>query len=328
MTPTLALLRSFSWRELTHHPWRNAAAAAAVMLGVALAFSVHLINASALSEFSQAVRSVNGQGDLELRAVRGGFDEALFERVAALPQVALASPVLELATTAWRSDGGKRVPLRIVGLDPLVMAQLAPALMPVPQLEAGRFALFAPATVFLNAAAHQAFTEAAPAASTSGNADRIQLQSALRAVEVRVGGSVGAAGSPLAVMDLGAAQDLFGRQGELSRIELRLQPGASRQAVIAALKLPADVTATEPGDDAARIGNLSRSYRVNLTVLALVALFTGAFLVFSVLSLSVAKRAQQFALLGVLGLTGRERLGLVLLNRCCWARSAACWALR
>jgi putative ABC transport system permease protein len=50
-----------------------------------------------------------------------------------------------------------------------------------------------------------------------------------------------------------------------------------------------------------RISNLSRAYRVNLTVLALVALFTGAFLVFSVLALSVAQRAQQFALLGVLG---------------------------
>ena len=49
-------------------------------------------------------------------------------------------------------------------------------------------------------------------------------------------------------------------------------------------------------------------------MLALVALFTGAFLVFSVLSLSVAKRAQQFALLGVLGLTGRERLRLVLIE--------------
>jgi putative ABC transport system permease protein len=47
-------------------------------------------------------------------------------------------------------------------------------------------------------------------------------------------------------------------------------------------------------------------------VLALVALFTGAFLVFSVLSLSVARRTQQFALLGVLGLTARQRLRLVL----------------
>jgi ABC-type antimicrobial peptide transport system permease subunit len=38
------------------------------------------------------------------------------------------------------------------------------------------------------------------------------------------------------------------------------------------------------------------------------------FLVFSVLSLSVARRAQQFALLGVLGLTARQRLQLVLVE--------------
>ena len=74
------------------------------------------------------------------------------------------------------------------------------------------------------------------------------------------------------------------------------------------------MTVQAPEDAAARISNLSHAYRVNLTVLALVALFTGAFLVFSVLSLSVAKRSQQFALLGVLGLTGRERLTLVLLE--------------
>ena len=72
--PMRALLLTFSWQELRHHPWRNAAAVIAVMLGVALAFSVHLINASALDEFSRAVRSVNGQPDLELRAAQGSFD--------------------------------------------------------------------------------------------------------------------------------------------------------------------------------------------------------------------------------------------------------------
>src|SRR5580765_7757355 len=94
----LALLRTFSWQELRHHPWRNAAAVIAVTLGVALAFSVHLINASALSEFSSAVRSVGGQPDLELRAVQGTFDETFYSRVAAHAQVAAASPVLETAT--------------------------------------------------------------------------------------------------------------------------------------------------------------------------------------------------------------------------------------
>ncbi len=295
-----ALLSTFSWQELLHHKWRNAAAVVAVMLGVALAFSVQLINNSALSEFSQAVRSVNGQPDLELRALRGGFDETLYARVAAHPQVATASPVLELASYAVGADG-KRVALRVVGIDALVVARLAPALMPVPATDAARSALFTPGTVFLNPAARQALA-----------GERLRLQSGLQLLDVQVAGSVAAGGAPLAVMDIGAAQELFGRLGELSRIDLRLVPGSDRSAFIAALQLPAGITATEPGDDAQRVSNLSRAYRVNLTVLALVALFTGAFLVFSVLSLSVAKRAQQFALLGVLGLTGRERLRLVL----------------
>ena len=296
----MQLLRQLSWRELLHHPWRNAAAVAAVMLGVALAFSVHLINASALSEFSQAVRSVNGQPDLELRAVQGSFDEAVFSRVANHPDVAAASPMLELSSYAV-SGSAPRVGLRVLGLDALVVAQLAPALIPVPDAGADRLALFALGSVFLNPAARQSLQDRS-----------FKLQSGLQLLDVSVAGSVSAGGAPLAVMDIGAAQELFGRLGQLSRIDVRLQPGTDRAAFIASLQLPAGITAAEPGDAAQRVSNLSRAYRVNLTVLALVALFTGAFLVFSVLSLSVAKRAQQFALLGVLGLTGRERLLVVL----------------
>jgi putative ABC transport system permease protein len=149
------LLRTFSWQELLHHPWRNASAVAAVMLGVALAFSVALINASALSEFSQAVRSVNGQPDLELRAAQGALDEALYARVATDPRVALASPVLELSSYAL-DPIGRRVALRIVGVDALLVARVAPALMPLPTRQGSRFDFFAPATVFLNAAAADA----------------------------------------------------------------------------------------------------------------------------------------------------------------------------
>ena len=299
----LNLLRQFSWRELTHHPWRNAAAVVAVMLGVALAFATHLINASALSEFSTAVRSVNGQPDLELRAGQGSFDETVFEQVASHPQVEAASPVLELASYATAPDG-KRSPLKIVGIDALVVAQLAPALMPIPMKDADRFALFTPGSVFLNATARQLLTST------------FKIQSGLQLLDVKVAGTVSAGGAALAVMDIGAAQELFDKRGQLSRIDLRLKPGTDRMAFAQSLQLPPSIKAVEPGDAAQRVSNLSRAYRVNLTVLALVALFTGAFLVFSVLSLSVAKRAQQFALLGVLGLTGRERLSLVLVESC------------
>ena len=296
----LPLLRTFSLQELRHHPWRTASAVVAVLLGVALAFSVQLINASALSEFAGAVRTINGQPDLELRAAQGLFDESLFATIANDEAVAVASPVLELGTLLALDDG-RRVPLRVVGIDALVVAAVAPALLPQPAAGADRMALLAPATVFLNAAARRLATGAT-----------VRLQSGLQLREAAVAGSVIAGGPPLAVMDIAAAQELFGRLGVLSRIDVRLRSGTDRDAWLRRLQLPPGIVAAQPGDAAERIGNLSRAYRVNLTVLALVALFTGGFLVFSVLSLSVARRSQQFALLGVLGLTARQRRSLVL----------------
>ncbi len=296
----IALLRTFSLQELLSHPWRSAAAVLAVMLGVALAFSVHLINASALSEFSSAVRAVNGQPDLELRAVQGSFDETLYSRVGQHALVDVASPILELGTTAVATSG-KRGSLRVVGVDALLAAVLSPALLPVPGPDSERLAWFAPGKVYLNPAARAIFATGT-----------LQVQAGLQLRTLEVAGTVSAGGAPLAVMDIGAMQDFFGRGGALSRIDVRLRAGADRQTLVQSLNLPPDVEVAEPGDAAQRVDSLSRAYRVNLTVLALVALFTGAFLVFSVLSLSVARRAQQFALLGVLGLTARQRLQLVL----------------
>ncbi len=312
----LALLRTFSWQDLRHHPWRSAAAVAAVMLGVALAFAVHVINASALDEFSQAVRAVNGQPDLEVRPMQGTLAESLFAQVATHPDVARANPVLEataMARPAEQAPGTAPTALRLLGADALLLPAMAPALMPKPWEGAARDALFAPATVYLNPAALQAL-----GVPPEGSQPRptLQLQTGLQTLAVQVAGTVSAPGTPLAVMDIGAAQDLLGRVGHLTRIDLQLQPGTDRSAFRRALQAlpgwPAQATLAEPGDAAQRVSNLSRAYRVNLTVLALVALFTGAFLVFSVLALSVAQRGPQFALLAVLGATPRQRLALVL----------------
>ncbi|HEX2541828.1 MAG TPA: ABC transporter permease [Caldimonas sp.] len=305
----LSLLRRLSWPELLHHPWRNAAALAAVMLGVALAYSVHLINASALAEFSAAVRAVNGDPDLELVGPRAGFDETLYARVAADAAVSLASPVVDGEVVAFDASGA-RVPLRVVGVDALVVASLAPALLPRPDAGADRFSALDPRAAFLNAAAAQRLAPGR-AASAAVAADLV-VQAATGRHALRIAGSIAAAGPPLAVLDIAGAQVLLGSVGRLTRIDVRLAPGADREALLARLALPAGMRAAVPGEATERVSNVSRAYRVNLTVLALVAMFTGAFLVFSILSLSVAKRQQQLALLGVLGLGARERMALVL----------------
>ena len=305
-------LVQLSWPELRHHPWRNAAALIAVMLGVALAFSVQLINQSALSEFSSAVRSVNGEPDFELRGQRAGFDEAFYGRVAQHPAVTIASPVIEIDTLAFDAQG-ERVALKVVGLDPLVAAPLAPALMPRPDAGSDRMALLDPGAMFLNAQAQQRLVAVSkPGTSSTPTPPRVRLQTPNGATPLAVQGSVAVGGPPLAVMDIAGAQTTFGWIGRISRIDVRLRPGADRAQVLRELALPPGVRAAAPDEAAQRVSNVSRAYRVNLTVLALVALFTGAFLVFSILSLSVAQRAPQLALLGVLGLSGRERLTLVL----------------
>ena len=106
-----------------------------------------------------------------------------------------------------------------------------------------------------------------------------------------------------ALTDIATAQWRFGRLGELNRIDVRLAAGADRDQVrqeIQALLPPGvHATAIETLEEASAYP--SRSYRVNLNVLAMVALFTGGFLVFSAQALEVARRRGEHALLRVLG---------------------------
>ncbi len=297
----LALPALLTLREWRHHPWRHAAALLAVALGVALAYSVHLINVSALAEFSTAVRAANGQPDLSLRGRH--FDDGLFERVAADPAVQIASPVLEVDTYA-RNGSGQRVPLRVLGIDVLLAAPLAPALLPRAAPGEDRLVFLDPDAAFPNQAATDALN--------TDVSQPIALQTGNGYTRLRVAGSVATGGLALVVMDLAGAQARFGLLGRLSRIDLRLRPGTDTAALVQRLALPPGVRATSPDEAEQRLSNLSRAYRVNLTVLALVALFVGAFLVFSVVALSVAQRTPGFALLGVLGMAAAQRQRLVL----------------
>ncbi|WP_199285981.1 FtsX-like permease family protein [Phenylobacterium parvum] len=298
MPPDAALPRTLlSWMvrgEWRAHPVRTLVAVLAIAVGVALGFAVHLVNRSALAEFDTAVRSVSGGADLRVEAVSArGFDEALYPRIARLPALSAASPVVEIA--ARTSDGRS---LTVLGLDPLRAARVTPA------LAAGAGAGFG-------------------AAAGPGREDAVWLSPALiggvgKVLEVREGGrridlpvagglpSV-EAGRRLAVGDIAAVQQAFDRIGRLNRLDLRIAPGVSRgeaERAVAAL-LPADARLSTPEAESRRSGDLSRAYRVNLGMLAMVALLTGGFLVFSAQSLSIARRRPAFALLQVLGLPRR-----------------------
>jgi putative ABC transport system permease protein len=241
------------------------------------------------------------------------------------PAVLAASPVLELDSYARRPPAdttlgsatapapaasmtslraSNRHALRLLGLDALQVAPLALNLLPRAADGQDRLAFLAPDKLFLNPAARQVLGVQP--------GQTLQVQQGSRWLNFTVAGDVAVGGAPLAVLDIAAAQALFGATGQISRLDLRLAPGAQAGALLPRWNLPPGVRAVAPDEAEQKLSTLSRAYRVNLTVLAGVALFVGAFLVFSVVALSVAQRTPALALLGVLGLTAQERRGLVL----------------
>ena len=277
---------------LAQHKGRLTVSVLAIALGVALGYAVQLINAVALNEFSQAVRSLSGEADLEIRGPGSGFDEMLYPRIARLPQVAVASPVLELSVKL----PGRREPLRVLGLDAFRAAYVQPGL--IGNAPRDLLDLLRPDALFLSPAAADWLDVK--------EGETITVQVGLAEVSLRVAGLLRGSGRErLGVMDIAAAQLALDRLGSISRLDIRMRPGADLDALQARIQveLPPGLVVERPESDLQRNASLSRSYRVNLNVLALVALFTGGFLVFSAQALSVVRRRAQLALLRVLGVT-------------------------
>jgi len=272
----------------------------AIGLGVALGYAVALINQTAVGEFTGSMATLSGNADLEVRGPRDGFDESVFVRLAQDPDIAVASPVLETdARIKGRDDA-----LAIFGVDAFRAAAVTPSLVGHAR---DPLDLLRPGVAFVS-----------PAASASlgvRDGDVIIVQAGLSDLPLTVGGTVQSpAAQRYAVVDIAAAQEGFGRVGKLTRIDLRLRPGIDAAVLRARLQqaLPPGVAVDVPRVRADAGVRMSRAYRVNLNVLALVALFTGGLLVFSTQALSVVRRRAQFALLRTLGLPRRRLLGLLL----------------
>jgi putative ABC transport system permease protein len=305
MSASRRLLHWLVGSEWRAHPVRALVAIAAIALGVALGFAIHLINAAAFNEFSAAVKSLSGQSDLQVRGTQSTFDEAIYPALARRPGVAEASPVLEVEAVLADRKGT----LKILGIDVFRAAAVTPDLTGAPQPEHAMDAL-GDDTIFLSPSAMEWLQV--------NTGDRLRLRSGTQTVALRVAGSIAHArsGQRIAVMDIGALQWRFDRLGRLSHVDLKLATGIDRTAFRNALarELQGRLVVTETEDQEARSANMSRAYRVNLNVLALVALFTGAFLVFSTQAMSVIRRRSQFALLRVVGVTRRQLMLQVLVE--------------
>ncbi len=281
------------WRA---HPARIFMAIVAIAIGVALGFAVHLVNGSALSTFGSAIRSINGAADLQVKARTSlGFDEALYGDVTRVKGVVDASPVVEFK--AISADGHS---FTLLGLDVLRAVHVTPTLIGAARGTMGGEAasVFSENSMLVSQSILQKTRKKVGddfSVRANGLAALFKIAGTLPGLDER---------QDIAVIDIAAAQSVFSRFGKIDRIDLALDESGGGAGARAALQnlLPSSAFLNNGDDDIVRGDAISRAYRVNLNMLALVALLTGTFLVYSTLSLSVTRRLQHFALLSTLGM--------------------------
>ncbi len=276
----------------------------AIALGVALGFAIDLINTAALNDFSRAMKSVQGEPDAVIapRDSAASVSLTVINQVARDPAVLVVAPVIEVRV---RIDN-ESATIRLIGLDVLTSPAVMPDLLP-------RQSADVPGNMFEDGV----YLSRALAERLQRKAgDEITIARGDATWRTRIAGDLPAAraGDLIMVADIAWVQARFGRLDAVSEARIRLAANTDveswRKSVSATL--PSGLIIKGAADEGARVSNLSRAYRVNLNVLALVALLTGGFLVFATQLTAVAQRSTQFALLGVLGLTPSQRMAQVL----------------
>ncbi len=300
---SFVIWRALLLSQLREQPARLLVTVLAIALGVALGAAVYLVNTAALNEFGLATKRLVGEADVVVRGPREGFAEGLFTELAKNRAVDTASPVLELEVAL----PGRRETLKVLGLDPFLAAALQPAL--IGDIAGGALDLFRSDSIFLSYSAAQQLQ------LQRGDSLQVIVGNSPKPLHVVGILSEGTYSQPLGVMDIASAQWTFERIGRLNRIDVRLRSGSDVESFRSALSrsLPAGILAVAPQVERDRAVTVTRAYRVNLNMLALVALWTGAFLVFSTQSLSVLRRRRSLGLLRALGVT-RSQLELALVG--------------
>ncbi len=305
ISSSAALIDAAVVGPMRHQLGRTILAVLAIALGIALGLAIYLINRAAADEISLAARSLYGLADLSVAAAHEDFDERLYPQVARISGVAVASPKLEVEAKLADHRGT----ITVIGVDAFRYRELHPSFAQQ-MIDADGLSetLFNPDAAFLSPDAARALQVEV--------GDRLRVQVGMGVIELEIAGVLPGAAlrDRAALIDIASAQWLFDRLGRISSIDLRLQSGASpgnvRQAVDALA--PDELRVTTPGEATDEALRLSRAYRANLTALALVALFTGGFFVYSTQALAVLRRRRELAVLHALGVTRRQQLGCVL----------------
>lgn len=312
------------WRQ----SWKETFALLLLLaVGVGAYLSIRLANRASLTSFEGFVQTLTGETDVILRSASGRLTEedltAVWQRRGDRPVHLI--PVLE-TIAALPSDSAAPISsdnwIQLVGID-LIHIQNLPAFQqresrlifqnPEDSGDQSVFeALQRPGAAFVHP---QWANEKGLAA---GDCFELYIQD--RAVQLSIAGflpqdpRLPQPSSLMMILDIGELQKLADLGGELTRIEILTEPGAHRESLRSGIRawLTADAPAhwivESPQDRRERSATMTRAFRLNLTILSLIALVVSLYLIIQALEAAVVRRRPEIATLRSLGIDQKTLL--------------------
>jgi len=299
----MMLLRLLSWPYLRRHLLRWVLTLAGIVLGVAVFVAMHTANRSIFSAFDKTVDQIAGSTQLQVSAGEFGFDEAILERVQAVPEVGVAVPVIEATVETTAVGQGS---LLVLGIDMTGDRSLRDY-----ELKDADDAIIDDPLVFLAQPDSLMVTrEFAERNKVSVNS-KIPLLTINGEKEFTVRGIMSSAGMAqafggnLAVMDIYAAQQELGRGRRFDRIDLRAKDDITVEQCLAAVSaaLGPSFEVEAPSARGRHFEGLLRSYSAAMSISSLFALIVGMFIIYNSFAIAVTHRRAEIGILRALGAT-------------------------
>jgi putative ABC transport system permease protein len=297
-------LHALAWRGLRARPLRTLLTITGVALGVAVLSAGLVTNRGIESAVDRVVATRTGQADLRVTAFgETGLPTTTVEAIRRTDGVAVAAPTFEqrtyLGLELFAPGDELPPPVTVVGIEPAMESRLHDL-----SLEQG-------------SALAGADSPTALVSATLAREDGLVLGSELTVqgpdapMTFRVVGILAAEGPWTAatgravLVPLALAREVFGSQG-LTRIDIGLTDEATAAQVserLEATLLDAPYVLSSPQDLAASMRASTGDFAATTGLIAAIALFAGAFLIFNTLSMTVVERMRELGLLRAAGAT-------------------------
>jgi putative ABC transport system permease protein len=297
------ILRLINLRHFRQRKMRTALTAGGIAAGVALLFSISVINGTLVSSARASVRDLAGSAEIEVASAdTTGLPEQDVELIEGVEGVRDAIPVLRATTKLTGGDGSRRI--LVLGVTP-TFSNLFPSGSDRPAIE---FKGGVGAGDGLVLSASLARELDAPIGT------KVAVEGPSGPTLLTVTGTV--AGGPISLLnggDLGAmllpaAQNAFGREGRVDSIYVV----ADKDPDIADLSRRLDealggaAIVGPPGERGRGFDETFGALSTLTSLAGLVALFVAMFVVYNTMSMSLAERRREISMLQTFGATTKQ----------------------